>query len=126
MQKYLSGQVVLWAKDGGKQLGWEVEATLMGWNNPVDSLSERLANVTVEDVNDAISKHLNPECLKIVVVTRDAKKFLQSIEEEASPIVYEATDIALSAEQQHQDKIWSTYSVAAQDTFYRPSTEIFQ
>jgi zinc protease len=126
MQQYLSGQVVLWAKDGGKQLGWEVESTLMGWENPLETLPERLNDVSVEQVNEAIAKHLNPNQLKIVVVTKNAQKFIQSIEEKESMIVYEAKDIVLSEEQQQQDKNWSMYSVTASDTFHRSSSEIFQ
>ena len=116
----------MWAKDGGKQLGFEVEAMLMGWDNPITTFPQRLKDVTVEQVNAAIRKHLNPANLKIVVVTKDAQFFIKKIEEDVSFLVYQADDIVLSEKQKELDEFWARYPVSANEIVYRSSKEIFQ
>ena len=84
IQRYLEGRVALWADDPGRRLGWAVEAESMGWSDPVATLPEQVAALTLDEVNTAIARHIHPESMHYVVVTRDADAFIQSVSDDVS------------------------------------------
>jgi zinc protease len=53
-------------------------------------MRDRLAKLTVDDVNQAIRKHLSPKNLSVVIVTKDAKGLRDKLVADAfSPITYD-------------------------------------
>jgi zinc protease len=126
VQQYLSGQIALWGKDGGRRLGWEVESRLMGWGNPLIDLPSKISQLSVEEVNTALSKHLDPTKLKIVVITKNAEEFLNSIEGTSSLIVYDGHEVEEASEQGKEDSAWSQYAVDCAEKYHRTSAGLFQ
>ena len=125
VQQYLSGQVALWGKDGGRRLGWAVESALIGYSDPLQQLRLDLQAVTFAQVNAAIKKHLHTDRLKILVVTNNSSEFLNSIEEDSSLIVYDEQVVDPMSIQGREDATWSEYPVDVQ-FFQRSSEELFQ
>ena len=60
----------------------------------VDEIRDRLASMTVEDVNAAIRRHLQAENLGVAIVTRDAEAFRDELlSGEPSSVTYN-TEVA--------------------------------
>ena len=86
-QTYLQGRVALWADDPGRRLGWAVEARAMDWPDPIDSLPGAVAALDRAQVNAVIQKHIHPEDLRYVVVTGDARAFVDAVaDDHPSPL----------------------------------------
>ncbi len=72
IQRYLVGRLPLWAASPDRRLGWATEAALMGWPDPLATLGARVAALTREEVNAAVKRHIQPNNLRVVMVTGDA------------------------------------------------------
>ena len=55
--------------DAATRLAWTIEGKLMGWTDPSVILVETLGGLSVEDVNAVMAVHLNPEALRMVLVS---------------------------------------------------------
>jgi predicted Zn-dependent peptidase len=80
MRTYLQRRIALWAADPGRRLAWALEARVMGWPNPIDTLPSEIGALTIGSVNAAIQAHIDPQRLRIVVVTEDADAFEKAIQ----------------------------------------------
>lgn len=103
MRTYLQRRIALWAADPGRRLAWALEARVMGWPNPIETLPVEIGALTIGSVNAAIQAHIDPQRLRIVVVTEDADAFEKAIQgTEATPMesssAAPSTDAGLAAE----------------------------
>ena len=126
VRTYLSRQVALWAKNPGRRLGWKTEAALMGWPDPVSSLPGRIQSLSLEDVNQAIARHVRPEALKALVVTRAGEEFSAAVEGDSSPIVYDAEPPAPASDQAVEDGEFARHPLGFTTTTWRSAEGILQ
>ena len=85
----------LWAQDQNRRLGYMMDSRFYGTDDYISSLPAKLDQVTLEQVNAAIRRHLNAQNLRIAVITRGADEFLKDlITNKPSPMTYEAEGIA--------------------------------
>jgi len=83
----------LWVQTPSRRLGFAMDGAFYGGKSLVDELAERLPAMTVEDVNRAVARHLDPESLKLAVIAdpEDAERFVEALASDApSPVVYES------------------------------------
>lgn len=85
----------LWAQDQNRRLGYMMDSRFYGTDDYIGTLPAKLDQVTLEQVNAAIRRHLNAQNLRIAVITRGADEFLKDlITNKPSPMTYEAEGIA--------------------------------
>lgn len=84
----------LWAQDQNRRLGYLMDSRFYGTDDYIATLPSRLDQVTLEQVNAAIRRHLNARNLRVAVITRGADEFLNDlITNKPSPMTYEAEGI---------------------------------
>jgi len=89
IRSYLRGHTPLLAQDLGRRLAYEMEAVATGTPNLLEVLPAALESLSLEEVNDALARHIHPENLRIVAVTGDADTLkMRVLEESSTPIVY--------------------------------------
>jgi zinc protease len=91
----------LWTQSQSRRLGYLMDSGFYGIPSYVDRVQEVLPQLTLEEVNAAIRKHLNPANLKVAIVAVGARGLLQELTSgEPTPINYQTptTDPALLAE----------------------------
>jgi zinc protease len=81
---FLSKQVNLLAQTQSEQLGYDLDSRYYGIPTFKDYFKDRLAKLTVDDVNRAIRQHLRSTNLDVVVVAKDAAGFKRTIESGAA------------------------------------------
>ena len=136
MRSYLSGSVALWAADPGRRLGWAVEAALMDWPDPITALPAALQDLTLSEVNAAIARHIDPDNLRIVVVTGDGEAFVEavapaagegnSIEGSATPIVYSTDAPEPGSPQALRDQDFAEYNLKLSGAQVLTTEELFR
>ncbi len=72
-RSYLMKNVFLQTKTQDQQLGYALDSDWYGIGEYTETMRERLAKLTREDVNAAIRKHLSGDDLSVVIVTKDAE-----------------------------------------------------
>jgi len=107
---FLANYSALWVQTPSRRLGFAMDGAFYGGKSLVDELASRLPEMTVEDVNVAIRRHLDPERLKLAVIAdpEGAKGFVEALAANApSPVSYEsatkpeveAEDLTIAKEQ---------------------------
>jgi zinc protease len=92
------------------QLGYALDSRFYGIPTFTDYVRERLARLTVDDVNRAIKKYLQADNVQIVVITKDAEAFRKAaLEGKPSPISYTAPP---AKEILEEDKTIEKYNLA--------------
>ncbi|MDH5627934.1 MAG: insulinase family protein [Candidatus Krumholzibacteria bacterium] len=100
----------LWAQDQNRRLGYLMDSRFYGTEDYIATLPARLDQVTLEQVNAAIRRHLNASNLCVAVITSGADQFLQDlITNKPSPMTYEAEGIA--ADVIAEDGVVSVYKL---------------
>ncbi len=82
----------LYLQTESRRLGYAIDDRFYGASAPyLEALRGAWRELTVEEVNAAIARHIHPEHLEIAIVTKDAAAFADTIASEApSPIEYAA------------------------------------
>ncbi|MCH7549611.1 MAG: insulinase family protein [Candidatus Krumholzibacteriota bacterium] len=107
-RRFLTNYCRLWAQDQDRRLGYRMDSAYYGTDDILEMLPTRLATVTLDQVNEAIRRHLNFENIRIAVVTRGADEFMTALVSNApSPIEYEAG--GMSEEVLAEDRIVTAY-----------------
>ncbi len=102
VREYLRGYMPLLAQDPGRRLAYAMDAAATGTPNPIEAIPEALQTLTLEDINEALTRHIHPADLRIVAVTGDAEGLKKRLLEETStPIVY--NDVEPEQEQTDRD-----------------------
>ncbi|HEU5250301.1 MAG TPA: pitrilysin family protein [Thermoanaerobaculia bacterium] len=88
---YLMKNVFVMTATQNQQLGYALDSRWFGIGEFTGYMRDRLAKLTVDDVNRAIRKHLSSKDLSIVIITKDAKDLKDRLVADAfSPISYDA------------------------------------
>jgi zinc protease len=91
-RNFLKNYSKLWIQSQSRRLGYEMDGVFYGRASLVDELERRLPNLTREQVNAAIKKHLQSKNLSIAVVTQDATKFRDTLlSGQPSPLHYDTS-----------------------------------
>jgi zinc protease len=89
-RNYLMKNVYLMTATQDQQAGYALDSDWYGIGEFTATLRERLAKLTLDDVNRAIRKHLSSKDLSVVIVTKDARGLAdQLVKDEFSPIRYD-------------------------------------
>ncbi|HUD71712.1 MAG TPA: pitrilysin family protein [Dongiaceae bacterium] len=91
----------LFTQSQSRRLGYLMDSRFYGMTPFVDRIQEELPSLTVEQVNAAVRRNLDPENLKVVIVADGARGLVQELTSGApTPIVYQTPtdDPALLAE----------------------------
>ena len=90
-RNYLMKNVYIMTATQNQQLGYALDSKWYRIGEFTSFLREKLAKLTVADVNAALKKHLSPRDLSVVIVTKDAEGLKQQLVADAfSPIKYDA------------------------------------
>jgi len=88
---YLRKNVFLMTATQNQQLGYALDQKFYSTGDFAATMREKLAALTVDDVNRAIRKHLGWKDNVVVIVTKDAKGLREKLlADEFSPIQYDA------------------------------------
>ena len=111
-RKFVLNYSKLWAATASRRLGYKMDSEFYGSEYYIDRIEKELKTMTVEDVNAAIRKYLNPGNIKIAVVVDEGKgqAFLSSmISNTPSPITYQSP---VAQNILDQDKLIQTFPLA--------------
>jgi zinc protease len=87
---YLMKNVYVMTARQDQQLGYALDSRWYGIGEFTSYMRERLQQLTVEDVNAAIKRHLSARNLSIVIVAKEASALRQALATDAfSPITYD-------------------------------------
>jgi zinc protease len=87
---YLMKSVYVMTARQDEQLGYALDSRWYGIGEFTSYMRDRLSKLTLDDVNGAIKRHLSPDRLSIVIVTKDAAALKQALVSDAfSPIKYD-------------------------------------
>jgi zinc protease len=88
-RRFLTKNVNALTKTQDAQLGYALDSKYYGIPTFTDYVRNQLAKLKLEDVNNAIKKHLQADNVSIAVVTKDAEAFKQAaVEGKPSAISY--------------------------------------
>ena len=88
---YLMKNVYVMTATQNQQLGYALDSKWYGIGEFTSFLRDRLAKLTVEDVNRAVRRHLSAKDLSVVIITKDAKALKDQLVADAfSPMTYDA------------------------------------
>ena len=108
-RQFLTKYVNVLTKTQDAQLATRSTAAFTEYRPLTDYVRERLAKLTVEDVNRAMKKYLQADNVQIVVVTKDAEAFrTAALDGQPSPISYTAPP---AKEILEEDKIIENYNL---------------
>jgi len=88
---FLKSYIRLYIKSPEQQLGYLMDSKMYGRENYIEELSELLTNLTLDDVNNAIKKHMQIDNMKITIVTdaSETEPLAKSLKENlSSPMSY--------------------------------------
>jgi zinc protease len=90
VKQFLAGYTLTFEQTSTRRLGYALDDRFYGLQRPwLQSFRERLGSLTLDEVNGAIRRHVDPKRLRIVVATQDADALAAQIRSGApSPIVY--------------------------------------
>lgn len=91
---FLLGATRLWAQTDQRRLGWAIDELLYGTPHFLDDYRAALQKLTPRDVEDALARHLDPEALNFVYVTKDGEALRQALLQEPRP--YDIRSIELT------------------------------
>jgi zinc protease len=127
-RSFLDKYVLHFAKTTSERLGYAVDDRFYGVHEPghLRRFREVLAELTVEEVNAAISRHLRFDDLKIAIVTGDAENLREAlIQNTSSRIEYETP---MSQALLEEDNFIAEFAldIGADQVTIVPITEIFE
>lgn len=108
------------------QLGYALDSRYYNIPDYVSYMRDQLAKLTLEDVNNAIRKHLKSDAMRIVIITRDAEGLRDAItSNKPSPITYNS---AKPKEITDEDKVIENYkiNVKPEDVVVVPVDKVFE
>ena len=124
-REYLKGWVPLLAQDPGRRLAFALEAEAAGVPDLLSHLTGSLDEMTVEEVNDAVQRHLDLDNLRIVAISGDAEGLKERLlSDDPTPIVYR--DVTPDDEQAARDEEVASWPLNLTDVWILQSEGIFQ
>jgi zinc protease len=93
-KQFLNKYALNYAPDASTRLGYQIDSKFYGVDDDGDYITyyrNKLSELSLEDVNNAIKKHLNYGNMKIIAVTKDAEEYKDMlVNNTASPITYDS------------------------------------
>lgn len=123
---FLTKFVNVLTKSQDDQLGYGLDSNFYGIPNFTEYVRDRLARLTLEDVNRAIKKHLTADNVKVIVVANDAETFAKTAaEDRPSPISYPSP---MPKDILEEDKLIVTYklNLNSKNVEIVPVDQVFQ
>src|SRR5262245_66551870 len=71
-REYLMKNVFVMTARQDQQLGYALDSRWYGTGEFTSTLRERLSHLTAKEVTSAVKRHLSPENLSVVIITKDA------------------------------------------------------
>ena len=108
------------------QLGYALDSRYYNISDYVSYMRGQLAKLTLEDVNNAIRKHLKSESMRVVIITKDAEGLREAIiSNRISPITYNSPK---PKEITDEDKVIENYklNVKAENVVVVPVEKVFE
>jgi zinc protease len=108
------------------QLGYALDSHYYNIPDYVTYMRDQLAKLTLEDVNNAIRKHLKSDVMRIVIITKDAEALRDAIvSNKPSPITYNSPK---PKEITDEDKVIEAYKidVKPEDVVIVPVVKVFE
>lgn len=121
---FLTNYSKLWAQTLSDRLGFLLDSRYYGMDYYIDEIEEQLAGMTVEEVNQALRKHIRTDRYQAVLVTDEAaavKAYLEA--DQPSPITYESE---VGEEVLAADKVIVKRKVAPTSLEILPVGEVFE
>ena len=107
-REFLVNYSRLWAQSQSRRLGYLMDSRFYGTDDLLATLPEKLAAVTLDQVNAAIRAHLGYENVRVAVITEGADDFLSALAANlTSPITYETE--AMPADVLEEDALVAAY-----------------
>lgn len=89
-RSFLLNYSKLWVQTLSRRLGYAMDGAFYGRDDLVSELASRLPKLTVEQVNDAVRRHLKSPGMRVAIVTRDAKALGDILQAgKPTPITYD-------------------------------------
>lgn len=111
-KNFLNKYSIHWAATTSERLGYQVDSEFYGiedGGNYINHFREKIRNLTLEQVNNAIKRHIQYNNVKIAMITSDAEQFKSDLVSNAdSPIEYNSPK---PDEVLEEDKEISTYKL---------------
>lgn len=79
-RSFLTNYTKLWTQTLSDRLGFALDSRYYGMSPYIDEVEQRLAKITVDDVNRAVRKYLQTANLRIVLVTGNAAEMKAALE----------------------------------------------
>jgi zinc protease len=117
----------LWVQTQSRRLGYTMDSEFYGIPYYVDYVANQLAELTVDDVNAAIKKHLQAKNYYLSIVAKDAEPLRTALlANTPSPIQYNNPNVP--AEILEQDKSIQVLPIDINKEKFRivPSSELFE
>lgn len=124
-KQHLSRFAPLEAVDPGRRLAYALDAAVTSTPNPIELVPRLVPDLTLEQVNDAIRRHLHPDDLVIVAVTGEGEKLAEALGEGmVTPIVY--ADVEPGPAQAEQDDTVSRTDLDIRTVHHQPAEGLFR
>jgi zinc protease len=89
-RNYLLNYSKLWVQSLSRRLGYAMDGSFYDREDLVAEIARRLPKLTVDDVNAAVRRHLNPPGMKVAIVTSEAGQLEQTLRANApTPLTYD-------------------------------------
>jgi len=124
-REYLMKNVFIMTATQNQQLGYLLDSKWYGIGEYASTMRDRLANLTLADVNAAIRKHLSSKNLSVVIVAKDARGLAEKLVADGfSPITYDAPKPQAVLD---EDKVIGALKlgIRAEDVRITPVDEVF-
>jgi zinc protease len=108
------------------QLGYALDSRYYNIPDYVSYMREQLTKLTLDDVNNALRKHLKSDAMQVVMITKDGAGLREAIvSNKPSPITYNSPK---PKEITDEDKVIGTYkiNVKPEDVVIVPVEKVFQ
>ncbi len=123
---FLSKYVNVLTRTRSAELGYAIDSLFFDKAGYVESVKSDLANLTREQVNTAIRRHLRTNKLVIVAVSRNAEALKQQLtSDDASPMTYNSPKPAAILEEDKTVEKWPLNLTPANVTII-PADQVFQ
>ena len=88
-RKFVTSYSKLWAQTLDRRLGYKMDSEFYGTEYFIDRIEKELKTLTVDDVNNAVKKYIDPKNMKVAIVADDAKGLMDKmVKNDPSPIKY--------------------------------------
>jgi zinc protease len=124
-RSFLMNYSKLWVQTLERRLGYAMEGDAYGRDDLVAELQLRLPKLTVEDVNAAVRRHLDPRGMDVAIVAQDADALrAQLVSGEPTPITYDTE--GTPEEILGEDKVIAKFPLGKVKVEIVPVAEMFE